>query len=292
MQKYTTFSLHKRLLVIALIIVFLFFVVFVKLFCVQIISGKKLQTKAISQWTRDLSLHGLRGDIVDRNGDVLAKSYTSYSVYVRSVMVKNAEEVALLLSETLNLDYGKTLQKVKDRSVSERLIKEQVPFEKAKDLIGANLDGIILGETSSRYYPYDNLLSNVLGYCTIDNIGQSGLERYYDSFLHGIDGTTYVESTLTGMELSNATTSFIEGKKGSTISLTIDLTMQQFLQSICEMAEREQQAQSVCSIIMDAQNGEVLAMANSQSLNLNSLPRDDISNLLEQSKNMVWVYLN
>ncbi len=285
--KYTTFSMHKRILVIGIIIVFLFFIMFVKLFCVQIIDGKKLQTKAISQWTRDVSLHGLRGDILDRNGEVLAVSHTSYDVFSRGVMIKDAEKAATFLSELLGLDYEKTLQKVQDKSVSERLIKTQVPFEKARLILEENIDGIILGETSSRYYPYGNLLSSVLGYCTIDNVGQSGLEAYYNSYLCGIDGASYTESTLTGMELSNATTTFVEGVKGSTICLTIDLTMQQILQSVCEQAKMEQQAKSVQAIIMDAKNGEILAMANEPSLDLNNLPRDDLKTLLEQSKNSI-----
>lgn len=285
MKKYTSFSLHKRLLTITLIIIFLFVTLCIKLFCVQIVSGKKLQTKAISQWTRDLSLCGLRGDILDRNGEPLAVSYTSYNVYTRGVAIKDAEIVATFLSETLGLDYEKTLQKVKDKSVSERLIQTQVLFEKAQAILQENLDGVYLGETSSRYYPYNNLLSNVLGYCTIDNVGQSGLENYYNSFLTGIDGASYVESTLTGLELSNATTSFVEGKKGASITLTIDLSIQQAVQSICESAFLEHQAKGVEAIVMDAQSGEILAMASCPSLDLNNLPRDDVKSLLEKSRN-------
>ena len=284
-QKYTNFSLHKRLCLIALVVIFMFFVIIIKLFCVQIISGKKLQTRAFSQWTRDLSLSGLRGDILDRNGEVLACSYTSYNVYVRGVSVVDEEAATLALCEVLGLDYENTLKKVKNKSVSECLIKSQVEFEDAKKLIDYNLDGIYLSETSTRYYPYDTLLSNVLGYCTIDNVGQSGLEAYYNNFLTGIDGSSYVESTLTGLELSSSTTSFIEGVKGSTITLTIDLTLEQILQSVCESASLEQQAKSVQAILMDATNGEILAMATTPSLNLNDLPRDDIKSLLNLSKN-------
>ena len=284
-NKYSNYSLQKRLLAILSSVIFLFFIVIIKLFSVQIINGKKLQTRAITQWTRDLTMSGLRGTITDKNGEPLAISYTSYNVYVRANNIKNAEEVATTLCEILGLNYENTLKKVQNRGVSENLIKTQVSYEEAKQILQNDLDGIYLSETSTRYYPYDNLLSNVLGYCTIDNVGQFGLESYYNQFLTGIDGQTYTESTLTGLELSNATTSYTCGIKGCDISLTIDVGVQQILQSITEIAQTEQQAKKVQAIILDSTNGEILAMASSPSLNLNDLPRDDINTLLENSKN-------
>ena len=284
-NKYSNYSLQKRLLAILGSVIFLFFVVIIKLFSVQIINGKKLQTRAISQWTRDLTMSGLRGTITDKNGEPLAVSYTSYNVYVRANNVKNSEMVATTLCEILGLDYEKTLKKVQNRGISENLIKTQASYEEAKQILQNDLDGVYLSETSTRYYPYDNLLSNVLGYCTIDNVGQFGLESYYNQFLTGIDGQTYTESTLTGLELSNATTSYTCGIKGCDISLTIDVGVQQILQSITEIAKIEQQAKKVQAIILDSTNGEILAMASSPSLNLNDLPRDDINTLLENSKN-------
>jgi len=284
-KRYSNYSLQKRLLAISCSVIFLFFIVIIKLFSVQIINGKKLQTRAITQWTRDLTMSGLRGTITDRNGEPLALSYTSYNVYVRANNVLNPEQVATTLCEILGLDYEKTLKKVQNKSISENLIKTQVQYEQAKQILEYGFDGVYLSETSTRYYPYDNLLSNVLGYCTIDNIGQFGLENYYNEFLTGIDGQTYTESTLTGLELSNATTSYTCGIKGCDISLTIELGVQQILQSITELAQIEQSAKKVQAIILDATNGEILAMASSPSLNLNDLPRDDINALLESSKN-------
>ncbi|MBR1926001.1 MAG: PASTA domain-containing protein [Clostridia bacterium] len=284
-KRYSNYSLQKRLLTITFSVIFLFFIVIIKLFSVQIINGKKLQTRAITQWTRDLTMSGLRGTITDRNGEPLALSYTSYNVYVRANNVLDSEKVATTLCEILGLDYEKTLKKVQNRGVSENLIKTQVPYEQAKQILECGYSGVYLSETSTRYYPYDNLLSNVLGYCTIDNIGQFGLENYYNEFLTGIDGQTYTESTLTGLELSNATTCYTTGIKGCDISLTIELGVQQILQSITQLAQIEQNAKKVQAIVLDATNGEILAMASSPSLNLNDLPRDDINALLENSKN-------
>lgn len=283
--EYSNFSLQKRLLAIVGIVTFLFLALFGKLFLIQIHQGEKLQMRAVSQWTRDLSLSGLRGNIVDANGDVLATSYTSYNVYVRGSNVTDAEAVARALSEVLGVDYEKTLTKAKDRSVSERLIAQQVDYGEAHQLLSYNLGGIYLSETSTRQYLYDELLCNVLGFCTIDNIGQAGLEAYYNNFLKGIDGTAYTESDITGMELSNATTSYIPGVEGCQIQLTIDLGIQQILESAVRTAQMEQQAKSATAIIMNPQNGEIVAMASSPSFDLNSPPRDDVSTLMSLSKN-------
>ena len=266
-------------------VIFLFIVIFIKLFVVQILQGQTLQMRAISQWTRDLTMSGLRGNITDSTGEVLATSYTSYNVYVRASNVTDAEDVALNLSEILGVDYQTVLKKAKDRTSSEHLIKQQVSYDDARLILTKNLSGVYLTETSTRYYPFENLLSNVLGFCTVDNVGQAGLEAFYDSYLQGINGSTYTESDITGLEISSSTTSYTVGISGCTIELTIDVNIQQILQTIVDTAYLEQEAQGVHAIIMDATNGDILAMASSPSFDLNNPPRDDVESLMQSSKN-------
>ena len=266
-------------------VIFLFIVIFIKLFVVQILQGQTLQMRAISQWTRDLTMSGLRGNITDSTGEVLATSYTSYNVYVRASNVTDAEDVALNLSEILGVDYQTVLKKAKDRTSSEHLIKQQVSYDDARLILTKNLSGVYLTETSTRYYPFENLLSNVLGFCTVDNFGQAGLEAFYDSYLQGINGSTYTESDITGLEISSSTTSYTVGISGCTIELTIDVNIQQILQTIVDTAYLEQEAQGVHAIIMDATNGDILAMASSPSFDLNNPPRDDVESLMQSSKN-------
>lgn len=284
-NKYSSFSLQKRLLAIMIAVIFLFIVIFIKLFVVQILQGQTLQMRAISQWTRDLTMSGLRGNITDSTGEVLATSYTSYNVYVRASNVTDAEDVALNLSEILGVDYQTVLKKAKDRTSSEHLIKQQVSYDDARLILTKNLSGVYLTETSTRYYPFENLLSNVLGFCTVDNVGQAGLEAFYDSYLQGINGSTYTESDITGLEISSSTTSYTVGISGCTIELTIDVNIQQILQTIVDTAYLEQEAQGVHAIIMDATNGDILAMASSPSFDLNNPPRDDVESLMQSSKN-------
>ncbi len=252
----------------------------------QIIEGNTLQARALDQWTRDLSLSGLRGKILDREGNVLASSYTSYNVYTRASNVRDSAAVASLLSEKLGLEYDTVYEKVVKTDVSESLIKSQVDIDTAKEILSYELDGIYLGETSTRQYPYGDALTSVLGFTTIDNVGQAGLEAYYNNFLTGTNGTALTESTITGLELSNATTSFIPGVNGCDIALTIDINIQEILESVCERALIEQQAKGVTAIIQNPQNGEILAMVSKPSFDLNNPPRDDVEKLLEYSKNV------
>ncbi len=279
-------SIHKRLLCVICIITFLFLCVIGKLFAVQIINGKNLSTRAISQWTRDLPIEGVRGAILDRNNLPLATSYTSFDIFVRGSNVASAQDVASTLNSVLDLDYEKMLEIAQKKNVSETRVATKIEREEALELIGRDIPGIILSETSSRFYPNDDYLCNVLGYTTIDNVGQSGLEAYYNNFLTGIDGATLTESTITGLELSNATTSYIPGIAGCTINLTIDLEIQKILEDITTKALNEQQAKGVTAIMMDATSGEILGMASKPSFDLNNPPRDDVEKLLAYSKNI------
>lgn len=284
-KDYTIYNLQKRLLCIICIVTFAFILIGVKLFLVIVVQSKSLQTKAISQWTRDLTLSGVRGSILDTNGNVLASSYTSYNLYVRPASIIDAQNSADTIGSILNIDSQKILDKIQNKKVSEVLIQKQISPEVALNLLGANLNGVYLTETSTRQYPYNNLLTSVLGFTTIDNDGQAGLEDYYNRFLVGTDGYSLTDGTITGVELSNATTQYIAGIKGCDITLTIDVGLQQILEGVLEKSLTEQKATSALGIIMNAQNGEVLSMATKPSFNLNEIPREDVQTLLKLSKN-------
>jgi len=283
---YNQCNLHKRLLCVICIITFLFLCIIGKLFVVQIIQGRSLQTRAISQWTRDLPIAGLRGKILDRNGTVLASSYTSYDVYLRASNITEPERVAEILADKLGLEYEYVLENAQKRGVSETRIARQVDRERAVQIIECGLDGVFLSETSTRLYPYSDALCNVLGITNIDNSGQAGLEAYYDNFLTGTDGKTLTESTITGLELSKATTSFVPGVAGCDITLTIDMGIQRVLEDVTYRALNEQKAKGVTAIVMDPNNGEILGMATRPSFDLNNPPRDEVEKLIEYSKNV------
>ena len=285
MQKIsTTFSLKRRIFAITVAIFFIFCALVVRLFVLQIISGNSLQSKATDQWTRDLAIIAPRGTIYDCLGTSLAVSYTTYNVYVRAREVTKPSEVAYALSRELDLTFGNVYQKITDRSQSEVLIKMQVESEAVENLYNKHFDGVYFAETANRYYPFGNLLSQVLGFISVDNEGQSGAEAYFNDYLKGEDGYSFVQSDLQGKEIGGSLRYYVPATKGDDLYLTIDNNMQLILENVLEQIMTEQKAQSVTGLIMDADSGEMLALSSKPSFDLNDLPRDDIDALFDQSK--------
>ncbi len=264
---------------------FLFLFVVGKLFYVQIIQGTRLQHKAISQWTRDLTISGMRGDILDTNNQVLATSYTSFDIYARRSAIKDKTYFAQQISQALQSDFDTIMEKL-SKNISEVLLEPKVDIQVAKQLLSLNLDGLYVSENCSREYPYGDFLTQVLGYTSLDNVGQAGIEAYYNQFLTGVNGSSFVESTITGVEISNSTTTFVPGIAGCSVQLTIDANIQRVLEEITQKAYLEHKAKNVKAIIMDATNGEILAMACKPSFDLNNPNRDDLQALMEYSKNL------
>lgn len=285
MQKsFTLFSLKKRILAVLLVISFIFCSLVVRLFVIQIINGGSLQLRATDQWTRDLSIIAPRGTIYDRTGSSLAVSYTTYNVYVRAREVTSPSKVASVLSSELELDFSSVYEKTTNRKVSEVLIKMQVDGEQAENIYNHRLDGVYLAENSDRYYPNGNLMTQVLGFISIDNVGQTGIEAYYNDYLKGKDGYSYVQSDLQGKEIGGSLRYYIPAEVGSDLVLTLDSKMQLILEQALEQIMTEQKAKATAGMIMNAKTGEILALSNKPSFDLNDVPRDDLTALFDNSK--------
>ena len=285
MQKYfTLFSLKKRILAVLLCISFIFCALVVRLFVLQIVNSSSLQLRATDQWTRDLAIVAPRGSIYDRTASTLAVSYTTYNVYVRAREVTSPSRAATLLSQALELDFSTVYQKVSNRKVSEVLIKMQVDGETAEIIYNYKLDGVYLAENSDRYYPNGNLLTQVLGFISVDNVGQTGVEAYYNDYLKGSDGYSYVQSDLQGKEIGGSLRYYYPASAGSNLTLTIDSKMQLIVEQTLEQIMEEQKAKGVAGMIMNAKTGEILALSNKPSFDLNDVPRDDLEALFDQSR--------
>ena len=285
MQKpFSLYSLKKRILAVILAISFVFCALVVRLFVVQIINGENLQIRATDQWTRDLKIEAPRGRILDCTGSALAVSYTTYNVFVRPREIENPSSSAHLLAEKLNLDFESVYQKCRKKGTSEVLIKQQIEAEEAEKIYNLSLNGVYLVENAGRYYPYGNLLSQVLGFTSIDNVGQSGVESYYNSLLKGKNGCSFVQSDLQGREIGGSLRYYVGATAGDDLVLTVDSKMQISLEQTLEKIMTEQKALSVSGIIMSTQDGEILALSSKPSFDLNDLPRDDLEVLFSQSK--------
>lgn len=285
MQKaFSLYSLRKRILAVLFVISFLFCTLSVRLFVIQIINGKNLQTRATDQWTRDLAIVAPRGTIYDRTGSTLAVSFTTYNVYSRAREIKQPSVVSHQLAEILGLPYERVYTKITNKSASEMLIKMQVDADIAEQIYKLDLPGIYLAENCDRFYPNGNLLTQVLGFTSIDGIGQTGIEAYYNKVLCGQDGYSFVQSDLQGKEIGGSLRYYFPATPGKDLSLTIDSKMQLIVEKSLENIMTEQKAKAVAGVLLDAQNGEILALSNKPSFDLNEVPRDDLQALFEQSK--------
>ena len=284
---YNIYSIQKRFVATLLIVAILFVALLMRVFYLQIIDGRNLQVLAAEEWLRDLPLSSKRGEILDSSGVSLATTITTYDVYVRARNVTEPAKLARALSDSLNIDYEKAYTKVTNTSLSEILIKMQVDEDVALSL--TQYDGVYLSQNVARVYPYSSLLTQVLGYCTIDNIGQSVLESYYDKYLKGVDGKSLTQTNAQGKEIENSLSYYIPSVAGADINTTIDVQMQSILERELQVAYEENQALGVSGIILDTQTGGIKAMTCLPGFDLNNVPRDDISSLQEMTKNSTVV---
>lgn len=244
---------------------------------IQFVMGSELQAMAYRQHTLDRTINPNRGTIYDRNGTILASSATVETVSVNPMIISsdNKEKVAKALSDIFELDYEKTLKKVKKRSSIETIVKK-IDKEKADELrvwMEANdiTSGINIDEDTKRYYPYNELCSQVIGFCGSDNQGLNGIEAKYDKTLSGEKGKISRASDAKGRALSGTAEEYISAIDGNSIELTIDVT----IQSIVEKYLEEACIDNVCTdggnvVIINPNNGDILAMATYPGYNLNT----------------------
>ena len=254
------------------------------MFVLQIINGQSLQLRATDQWTRDLKIVAPRGTIYDRTGASLAVSYTTYNVFVRGREVKSATTVASHLSNILGLDFDDVYAKVQRKNVSEVLIKLGVDSETAERIYRQSLPGVYLAESVARFYPNGNLATQLLGFTSIDNVGQTGVEAYYNELLTGTDGYSYVQSDLQGKEIGGTLRYYIPAEDGEDLTLSIDSKMQAILENALSLIMTEQKAKTASGLILEVDSGQVLAISSKPSFDLNEVPRDDLETLFDQSK--------
>lgn len=254
---------------------------------VQVINGESLQEKALDQWTREIPITASRGKITDRNGVVIADNDDTYTVYVRKRAVKNIEELCEALSSSLGISKEYVVQRVNGTASSEITIKKQVTKSQIDELLKQKCEGVYYSRDNSRVYPYNELLSSVLGFTSTDGYGQSGLESYYDKYLRGSNGEILYETDIVGIEIDDGKVSYVPAINGLNLRLTVDYEIQLLCEAAADEAMTVHGAKSVKILVLDPQTGEILALTDKPSLNLNEIPRDNVPLLNSLSRN--WI---
>ena len=263
-------TIHERIRFVFLVSIIILIAIIIKVFYIQVFAYEKLNTLAESLWSRELPIKADRGLIVDRNGEVLATNITTVSLVVVPGQIDDPESVAKDLSDILNTDYQDMLKHVTKSTSIERVHPEGrgLDYDVAEKIDALGYDGVYLLKESKRYYPYESVLSHVLGYVGIDNQGLSGIELYYDEYLTGADGAIKYFSDGKGNKLE-LTEVYEAPTSGITIQLTIDIHLQLAIENELDNAISKYNPEQGLIVVMDPDTGEILAMASRPNFDSN-----------------------
>lgn len=258
----------KKILIVFLLGLLLLFGLTGRLVFLMIFDAEYYQKKAEDLHKRERKIKAARGLIVDRNGEILAANKTVCTISVIHNQITDPEKVIRVLAEELEMDEAKIRKRVEKVSSIER-IKTNVEKETGDRIRNYGLDGIKVDEDYRRCYPYDELASKVLGFTGGDNQGIIGLEVQYEDVLKGADGTILTTTDARGVELDGIEEDRIEAVPGHTLQVSLDYNIQKFAQQAAEKVRDEKAADSVSVLLMNPQNGEILAMVNVPEFDLN-----------------------
>ena len=271
---------RSRILIISVVIVLLFILIIGRIFFIQVIDYKKLNSLANDLWSRNLPIGADRGLITDRNGVVLAENITTTSLVVVPNQIVDKEETAKKLSEILNTSYDDMLKHLNKKTSIERIHPEgrKLSFEIADKINSLNLDGVYLLKESKRNYPYNNLLSHVLGYVGIDNQGLSGIELAYDEYLKGEDGSIKYYSDGFGKKLEKATV-YSSPQSGMNVALTIDINIQQAIENELDNVVAKYNPEQALIVVANPKTGEIYGMSSRPNFNHNEYNKYDLETI-------------
>lgn len=217
---------------------------------------------------RERSIKAARGRIIDATGTVIATNRTVCTISVIYNQVEDREQVLRILSRELGIEEEKVRKRVEKRS-SREIISTNVDKEIGDRIRNFHLAGVKVDEDYRRYYPYDSLASRVLGFTGGDNQGIIGLEVVYEEWLKGVNGTILTQADAAGVEIENAFEDRIEPVPGNDLYISLDVNIQQYAQQAAYETMERKGAKQVSVIVMNPQNGEIMAMVNVPEFHLN-----------------------
>lgn len=258
----------KKMLVVFLAAAVMILGLLGRLVYLMIFDAEYYQEKAKALHDREREIKAARGEIVDRNGVVLATNRTVCTISVIHSQIKEPERVIEVLSKELGISSGEIRKKAEKISSREK-IKTNVDKETGDRIREYDLDGVKIDEDFKRYYPYDSLASKVIGFTGGDNQGIIGLEVKYEKWLKGTNGTILTTTDARGIELEGIAEDRIEPVAGETLQISLDYNIQMYAQQAALKVMEEKEADAVVILVMNPQNGEIYACVNIPEFNLN-----------------------
>lgn len=260
---------HKKKILVVFTCAFLILTGLIgRLVYLMVFDAEYYQKRAEDLHKRERKIKAARGEIVDRNGVVLATNKTVCTISVIHSQIKEPERVTEILAKELEMAQAEVRKRVEKVSSMEK-VKTNVEKEVGDKIREYNLDGVKVDEDYKRYYPYDSLASKVLGFTGGDNQGIIGLEVKYEETLKGSNGTILTTTDARGIELDAVAEGRIEPVAGKTLEISMDYNIQKYCEQAAEKVMREKQADGVSILLINPQNGEILSMVNVPEFNLN-----------------------
>ncbi len=258
----------KKILVVFVCAAAVILILVGRLVYLMIFDAEYYQKKAEALHEREREIKAARGEILDVKGEVLATNKTVCTISVIHSQIKEPEKVIKALAEALEMDEDTVRRRVEKVSSMER-IKTNVDKSTGDTIRNMELDGVKVDEDFKRYYPHNELASKVLGFTGGDNQGIIGLEVKYEEYLKGVNGTILTTTDARGVELEGIAEGRVEPEAGNTLQISLDYNIQMYAQQMAEKVMEEKQADKVGILLMNPQNGEILAMVNVPEFNLN-----------------------
>lgn len=280
-------GIHKRIKIVLLIILFIFIIIIAKVFYIEVIDYKKLNSLASGLWSRNLPIEADRGNIYTVDGEAIASNLTTTSLVFIPNQIKNKDLVAEKISEILDVPKSKIEEHLYKKSMMERVHPEgrRLSYKIADKIENLHFDGVYLLKESKRYYPHNEMLSHVLGYVGIDNQGLSGLELEYDDILTGEYGSIQYFSDAKGNNLERNSI-YVEPEDGLDIYLTVDYGIQSSIERELDNVVLRYNPDGAWAIAMNPNTGEILGMSSRPNFNPNSYKDYDTETI---NRNMaIW----
>lgn len=277
MAKLTSKLKVRALIAVALLLVFGFGTDIIRLFYLQVVKGEELKTKAESQQLSDTEISADRGIIYDCNYNVLAESASAWLVYVNPSKIKDDAQRKLIsttLAKTLKLDEKRVYEKISNSDYSYVKIQGKIEFTE-KTLISSFIkdndlyDIVNIDPDTKRYYPYSNFASTIIGFTGSEDSGRAGLELMYNDSLSGVAGRVITAKDAWNSAMSSNYETTYDPKQGTSLVLTLDKTIQHYLEKGLSQAVIDNDATSAYGIVMEVETGAILAMATLPDYDLN-----------------------
>ncbi|MDY6226249.1 MAG: stage V sporulation protein D [Clostridium sp.] len=274
--------MKKRISLALTTLICLFTLLIIRLSYIMIVKREEYSARAEEQWTSEVKIDARRGKILDRNGVELAISANVYRVDFDLNSIKGhlrkenltINDIAPSISQALNMDEKKVIDKLNTKLPSgadagAAILVRRIEKEEADKVKNLNIPGVIVSPDTKRYYPNGNFLAHVLGSTNIDGQGLTGVELEYNEYLSGKPGLRISELSKYNDELPYTISEFTAPVNGKDLVLTIDSNLQAFAEKVAEKGYKDNLAKQVSIIIMNPNNGEILAMVNKPDFNPN-----------------------